>query len=75
MSKIVNLINSAVAYCFVVAAEDSVVANLEAAAAQAASSIAVRYFAEADFAVADQTVAPRLPALLLSAADCGIPAA
>ena len=74
MSKIVNLINSAVAF---VAAEDSAAESPEAVAGPVASSTAVHYYLpEADFAVADQTAAPQLPALLLSAAqDCGIPEA
>lgn len=46
------------------------------AAASAASLTAVHYyFAEPDFAVADQTAAQQPPALLLAAQDCEIPAA
>ena len=73
MSKIVNLINSAVAFA---AAEHSA-ESPEAVVASAASSTAAHYYLpEADFAVADQIAAPRLSALLLSAAqDCGIPEA
>ena len=57
---------------------ESVVVNLQAvgnpkvAAVQAASSTVAHYFAEADFVVAGQTAAPRLPAHLLAAESCGI---
>lgn len=59
----------------VVAAHSAVVSSTEAAAPAASLTAVHYYFAEPDFAVADQTAALQPRALLLAAQDCEIPEA